>query len=134
MNKDWIYAGIFLDNESREDLEDIFTLPDGWKPYYDHMTMVFNDGSEYAQAVKNLCEKLEGKDIDLHIVGQGISDKAYAVKVVVPGGIPCANKISHITLGCSPTGKPVDSNYIENWHEIDNDFYISGKVRIVYKS
>ena len=134
MNKDWIYAGIFLDTASRERLEDVFTLPDGWKPYYDHMTVVFNDGSEYAQAVKNICEKLEGQMVYLNVVDQGISDKAYAVKVVAPAGVPCANKISHITLGCSPTGKPVDSNYIENWHEINHHFEVSGKVKIVYKS
>lgn len=133
MNNYWIYAGVFLDDSSKAKMKEMFKLPDGWKEYFDHMTIVFNDGSEYAQIIKNFCEKNEGKEVCLKVVGQGLSNNAYAVEVVLPPGIPCANKIPHITLGCSPIGKPVDSNSIENWHNIDNPFYVYGTVLIRYK-
>ena len=92
----WIYVGIFLDEDSKERLKEKYIIPEGWKEYFDHMTVIFNDGSQYAQDIKSICDKLEGKSFDLQVVSQGISDKAYAVHVKVPVGVPCGNKISHI--------------------------------------
>ena len=127
----WVYVGIFLDEKSKERLKAIYTLPEGWKEYFDHMTVVFNDGSQYAQDIKSICDKLEGRKVRLQVVSQGISDKAYAVHVKVPAGIPCGNKVSHITLGTSPAGKPVDSNYIENWIDVSssNGLYVYGTIK-----
>ena len=107
----------------------IYKVPSGWTEYFDHMTLIYNDGSEYAEYVKDICDRIGNKKIKLQVVSQGISDKAYAVHVKVPAGIPCGNKISHITLATSPTGKAVDSNYIENWIDItDKNLYVTAKI------
>jgi len=127
----WIYAGIFLDNKSKSKLKSKFIIPQGWKKYFDHMTIVFNDGTTKAAEVKSIVDKIVNREVRLKVVSSGISDKAYAVHVELPGGIPCTNKISHITLATSPIGKPVDSNYIEDWIDIYEDIYITGKIQIV---
>lgn len=125
----WIYVGAFLDEKSKKKLQKIYKVPSCWTEYFDHMTLIYNDGSEYAEYVKDICDRIGNKKIKLQVVSQGISDKAYAVHVKVPAGIPCGNKISHITLATSPTGKAVDSNYIENWIDItDKNFYVTAKI------
>ena len=127
----WIYAGIFLDNKSKRKLKNKFIIPQGWRQYFDHMTIVFNDGTTKATEVKSIVDKMINREVRLKVVSSGISDKAYAVHVELPAGIPCANKISHITLATSPTGKAVDSNYIENLIDIYEDIYLKGKIQIV---
>jgi len=117
--KNWIYVGIFLDDESKEMLKDLFPTPEGWKPYYDHMTVVFNDGSIIANIVKEFNEANVGVEYPLIITSVGISEDAMAVKVRLPLGVICANPIAHITLCVSPNGKPSDSNNIEIWHEVE---------------
>lgn len=126
MEQNWIYVGIFLDEKSKKKLKKLYNIPEGWKEYFDHMTVIYNDNSQYAQYIKTLADKLEGKEVELKVVSQGISDKAYAIHVDIPAGIPCGNKISHITLACSPEGFAVDSNYIENWHTISKPFTVKG--------
>lgn len=54
----------------------------------------------------------------IKIDGIGISDKAMAFRVVYPSNL-CANKIPHITICTSNGGKPVDSNYITEWKDIE---------------
>jgi hypothetical protein len=117
--KNWIYLGIFLDDESKEDLKELFPTPKGWKEYYDHMTVVFNDGSRIANIVKEYNETNIGGEFPLVITGVGISENAMAVKVKLPLGVICTNPIPHITLCVSPEGKPSDSNNIEIWHDVD---------------
>jgi hypothetical protein len=119
MEDKWIYVGIFLDEDSKADLMDLYPAPTGWKPYYDHMTVVFNDASELAKAVKDFSEPNLEHDIPLTVIGVGISEKAMAVKVRLPLGVICANKIAHVTLSVSPNGTPYDSNDIEIWHEVE---------------
>ncbi len=119
MEDKWIYVGIFLDEDSKADLMSLYPTPTGWKPYYDHMTVVFNDYSELAKVVKDFSEPNLEHDIPLTVIGVGISEKAMAVKVQLPLGVICANKIAHITLSASPNGTPYDSNNIEIWHEVE---------------
>ena len=132
MDKNWIYYGIFLDNDESERLFNIVNslpgidIPTDWKKYCHHMTIVYNDKSEVAQAWANLANKKLGEYVCLTVTQVGISDKAIAVKV--SGGMT-ANDIPHITVACSPIGKPVDSNKITNWRDIDN-FKIDGIVSV----
>jgi len=126
MEENWVYVGIFLDEKSKKKLKKMYKIPEGWKEYFDHMTVIYNDKSEYAKYVKSICDKLGNIKVKLKVVSQGISDKAYAIHVDIPAGIPCGNKISHITLACSPEGFAVDSNYIENWHNISKTFTVKG--------
>ena len=132
MEDKWIYVGIFLNEISKKRLKKFYTIPEGWKEYFDHMTVVYNDGSQTAKDIYSVCKKLEGKNFRLQISGSGISDKAYAVSVNTPAGLPSGNKINHITLATSPSGKPVDSNYIENWSKINKDLFVTGTLK-VYK-
>ena len=137
IESNWIYIGIFLDEKSKRTLKELYPAPEGWKEYYDHMTVVFNDGTEIANAVKSINEKNIDSIFNLRVVGPGISDKAYAVQVELPRGVVSANKITHITLATSETGSAVDSNYITNWGTIIRskvypDLYISGKMKVFY--
>ena len=123
--KNWIYIGIFLDTLTKNLLKQRFSLPEGWMEYCDHMTVVYNDGSELSKIVKEANKSNMGKRHTLKIVAIGVSEKAIAVKVQLPFGVVCANKIAHITLGTSPEGKPVDSNDITIWNDIIPE-YING--------
>ena len=128
--KSWIYVGIFLDEESAKELKELYQLPDGWKEYYDHMTVVFNDDSELSKIVKQANAENIGEFYPLKAVAIGISDKAMALKVELPIGVVCANEIPHITLGTSPEGSPVDSNDITIWNTISEPLFIGGTMRV----
>lgn len=126
----WIYIGIFLDEVSKKRLKKMYPTPDGWKEFYDHMTVVFNDGTDIANAVKSINEANLNKKFKLKVVGPGISDKAFAVQVKIPKGVVSANKITHITLATSPEGSAVDSNYITNWSTLHEDLFITGTMKV----
>ena len=133
MNDNWIYIGIFLDEKSKKLLKKLYPVPaDFWVEYYDHMTVVFNDHTMIASAVKSINEHNIGKKFKLKLVGPGISDKAYAIQVELPKGVVSANKITHITMGVAPIegANAVDSNYITNWSKIYDDVYVTGVMRI----
>lgn len=64
-----------------------------------------------------LIDKLH-EDFEIKIIGIGISDKAMAFKVnIFP--LVSVNKIPHITICTFNGGKPVDSNYITEWKDIE---------------
>jgi hypothetical protein len=132
MNENWIYIGIFLDASSRRKLMKLYPKPEGWNQYYDHMTVVFNDDSDVAKAVKSINEHNIGKKFKLKLVGPGISKKAYAVKVELPKGVVSANMITHITLATCPgnDGTAVDSNYITNWSKVYDNIYLTGEMKV----
>lgn len=126
--KKWIYVGVFLDPASRYTLKELYSIPEGWKEYCDHMTVVFNDGSRFAEIVRSANIGNMDKKFSLEVVAVGISEKAMAIKVNLPKGIVCANEIPHITLGVSPEGKPVDSNDITIWNTIE-PFRLKGEMK-----
>jgi len=130
MNNDWIYIGIFLDDKSKKKLKKLYPLPDAWKEYYDHMTVVYNDKTHLANDINMINKNNIGKKFKLKIVGPGISEKAYAVKVELPAGVVSANKITHITMGVASIegANAVDSNYITNWSKIYENIYVTGKM------
>lgn len=129
---EWIYVGIFLDDKSKNLLKKLYPTPKGWTEYYDHMTVVFNDGTTIADAVKSINEHNISKKFKLKLVGSGISNKAYAAQVELPKGVVSVNKITHITLATCPwaDGKAVDSNYITNWSTVYEDIYLTGEMRV----
>lgn len=129
--ENWIYVGIFLDMRSKRKLQKLYQIPDGWTPYFDHMTVVFNDHTKAAEDIYSVCKYLEGNKYKLQISGSGIDGKAYAVSVNTPAGVPSGNAINHITLATSPKGKPVDSNNIANWSKINtNRLFVTGTLKI----
>lgn len=133
MLENWIYFGVFLDADESERVYNIVNLlpgidiPDDWRKYADHMTIIYNNKSEIAQAWAKATAPRVGEDVLLKATHVGVSDKAIAIRV---NGEMSANAIPHITIACSPTGKPVDSNKIANWREID-PFTISGKIDVL---
>ena len=117
-----LYSAVVLDEQSSKRLLGEFddSIPEGWKTFAHHMTIVFGKG---------LPEDLKGdlgKEVTLTVKSLGVSDKAIAVSV---DGYLSSNKIPHITLAVNTSdgGKPYDSNRIENW-KVVKDFTIKGVV------
>ena len=133
MLENWIYFGVFLDADESERVYNIVNslpgidIPDNWRKYTDHMTIIYNNKSEIAQAWAKATAPRVGEDVLLKATHVGVSDKAIAIRV---NGEMSANAIPHITIACSPTGKPVDSNKITNWREMV-PFTISGKIDVL---
>ena len=133
MLENWIYFGVFLDADESERVYNIVNslpgidIPDDWRKYTSHMTIIYNNKSEIAQAWAKATAPRVGEDVLLKATHVGVSDKAIAIRV---NGEMSANAIPHITIACSPTGKPVDSNKITNWREMV-PFTISGKIDVL---
>ena len=123
----WIYFGIFLDKVSRERLKMNFDIPEDWKWYGDHITLCFNDNSLLSKVAAEINKGFVGAKCSIKVTGIGISENAMALRVQLPVGVVCTNKVAHITLGAKT--KPVDSNAIEIWHDIDT-FFVSGEIDV----
>ena len=123
----WIYFGIFLDSTSRARLRMIFDIPENWKRYGDHVTLCFNDGSELSKVAAEINKRYVGIECSIKVTGIGISENAMALRVQLPKGVVCTNKVAHITIGCK--NRPVDSNAIEIWHDIER-FPLSGEIDV----
>ena len=119
-----LYAGVMLDDKSKSILlEKLNTvIPQDWKKFAHHMTIVFGKG---------LPDKSEvGKIVSLTVTEIGISDMAIAVKVE---GYPTTNAIPHITVAVNTNegGKPFMSNKITDWEPLRDKFHLSGVVKEV---
>lgn len=117
-----LYSAVVLDDFESKRLLNEFkdSIPEGWKTFAHHMTIIFGKG---------LPEDLEGdlgKEVTLTVKSLGVSDKAIAVGVE---GYYSNNDKPHITLAVntSKNGKPYDSNNIEHWRGV-KDFTIKGIV------
>lgn len=118
----WIYFGVFID-ENAKHLNEIaiekqgMDIPFNWKMFNHHMTIAFNNKTEDAQNLYDVYKHTFGKTITITVDGIGVSDDAIAVRIKFNG--PIANKIPHITIATPQTGKPVNSNYITKWYDIE---------------
>jgi predicted kinase len=117
-----LYSAVVLDDFESKRLLNEFkdSIPEGWKTFAHHMTIVFGKG---------LPEDLEGdlgKEVTLTVKSLGVSDKAIAVGVE---GYYSNNDKPHITLAVNTSnkGKPYDSNNIEHWKSV-KDFAVKGIV------
>lgn len=135
---DWQYYGLFLEKDAKDKL--ISFLQDSkWdylfeelsKVYLDHCTLLHQAhlkiDSLKGISIKNWLDSLlkfgciQTKLLISHV---GYSDKAMAFKVIfLPTDFYryeiCFNDTPHITIGIYKDGKPVDSNNITEWHEIE---------------
>ena len=118
-----LYSAVVLDEESKNKLFALMRLcvdvPGEWKRLAHHMTIVFKEG---------LPEELKddlNKDVTLTVKSIGVSDDAIAVGVE---GYPSTKDNPHITLAIPPDGKPVNSNDIEDWRDVENEILLNGKV------
>lgn len=118
----WIYFGVFIDEKAKR-LNEIaiekqgMDIPYNWKMFNHHMTIAFNNKTEDAQNLYDVYKHTFGKTITITVDGIGVSDDAIAVRIRFND--PIANKIPHITIATPQTGKPVNSNYITKWYDIE---------------
>ena len=112
-----LYAAVVLDDNSKNKLLNSLEIPEGWKVFAHHMTIVFGKGLDDKNEV--------GKTVTLTATKVGYSDLAMAVRVV---GYPSTNDIPHITVAVNVAegGKPFYSNQITNWKSLDNPIHLSG--------
>lgn len=126
-----LYISVNLNEESSYKLKDLFINNNPWgddktKIICHHMTMAFCNfltDKVLEWAILN-----DGKVESLKVVSYGWSDKAFAVAVETD--VPSTNKIKHVTcaINLNNNGKPVDSNSITNWVNVDEVFDINGVV------
>lgn len=143
----WQYYGLFIDKETHDKLIDVLvdyhwigTLNDSEKEYLDHCTLLHishlknDDTISLNRLIKARLDYLLKNNIveaNVMITAIGISEKAMAFRVVIlnnSSGIYdyeiCANEIPHITICTFNGGKPVDSNMITDWHDLDEPVII----------
>lgn len=134
MEKKWLYYGVFFAEPTRKFLiskaKEFTEIPETWNIYADHMTIVFNDGSERKNEIATALDSVLGMYQQLCVTSIGISDEAIAFEV---NNYNTQNEHSHITIATAPGSKPVKSNNIIEWFPIDG-FYVAGKInKIVIK-
>lgn len=132
MDKNILYIGVELDEESRELLKTRFGKQnEGWKLYCHHMTIVFNaKGTELTTPEEIWLQENMGKEVFLVVSHYGETSKVAAVRVMA--SVPCKNKYKHITIATRDDGKPYESNLIESW-TLTKPLILTGKVKTWYR-
>lgn len=129
-----LYIGLLLDDKSRDRLLKITESVVGncaikdAKTFCHHMTIAFKNN--ISQGLLEWAEEHEGENYEIIVKKIGLSNKACAISVETE--CPSLNQIKHITLFTHNGGKPVDSNYIEDWDFV-TPFKLNGYVKIVRK-
>lgn len=133
MDKNWIYYGVFFSQATKEQLiqkaKELTEIPDNWTLYADHMTIVFNDGTEGKELAANGLEIMLNEIVQLSVSSIGISEEAIAFGV---DNYQTQNEHSHITIAVAPGSKPVRSNNITEWLPIDS-FNVTGKINKIVR-
>ena len=121
------YFGLFLGKRAKNKLHHlVFNLPDcsddlrefPHKIFLDHCTVLHKSQLSDNHKLYSRLECNLGEYYKVKITAIGASSKALAFKVELPQDM-CANKTPHITIATFIGGKPVDSNYIKHWKEIE---------------
>lgn len=134
-----MYSAVLLDPASQVKLENLteeikvngvrlsVLIKNGrWKKYCHHMTIHMGPLKDYLKSGE---KTTLGSKQTLTVVSVGMSDKAVAVRVEGLMAGHSKNDIPHVTLAVSPDGKPVDSNKITNWSNIDKKIVLHGEVK-----
>ena len=124
--KDFHYFGLFLDEETKKGLLDVLLtyLEDNSveclldKVYIDHCTLLHVSQLHGNSEIYNYLNDRIGEKYEIVINGIGISDKAAAFRVA-EYSVVCVNTTPHITIATYNGGKPVDSNNITEWKDIE---------------
>jgi len=115
-----IYSCILIDERSKKEILNKFKsiIPNDWKIYAHHMKINFG-------TLDQVFGYKIGDIVSLNVSKLGISEKAIAVEVDGRTN----NKIPHITIAINVNegGKPVMSNDIKDWKEIES-FKVFGEV------
>ncbi len=129
-NKKFVWSSAKLDDKSRGRLlaKIGHLIPPNWKVIAEHMTLSFGKTLD-SLGINDLI----GETVSLKIIGYGMTDMAFAVKVEGFEDI-IKDRTPHITIAINDKNgaKPVNSNDIQNWFlfKDNNETYItiSGKV------
>lgn len=142
----WEYFGLFVDLKTKWNLlryldslqykQYVNSIKNESKAFYiDHCTLLHrshlktDEGKAFAKYIESVFNS-ENRHFKLKITHIGISDKASAFKVELYG-IKSFNKNPHITISVFPGGKPVNSNDIQNWFQIDEPIIIDTELKFV---
>jgi len=109
-----LYSAAVLTDKSHAELLQRFYIPKDWKTYAHHMTIIFGKSLESVGM-----ENLKDTNVTLLVTHIGKTDKVMSVRVE---GCYTTNDIPHITLAVNINdgGKPVMSNDIKEWEEIEH--------------
>lgn len=136
MKSNFEYYALVLNEESQKKLlaKTEHLIEPTWKIYAHHMTILHR--STPNQALEVWASNNIGRLFPMTVVRCGIDSNVLAVEVHTRA--PSANTHKHITVATSPTGKPVQSNYIKEWNCIE-EFELTGivtkfqlTIRLVY--
>lgn len=122
------YIGLFLTEESKNKLLDWLFIEQpnivniDWPittMYLDHCTLIHTSQVTGFNA-DEFIKTLGNTERIIAVTHIGVSDKAMAFKVISPTITDyCMNKVPHITICTFNGGKPVDSNNITEWKDIE---------------
>jgi len=121
-----IYKAAFITKDSRakllSELKD--KIPDDWRIYAHHMTMLF--GKKQNDMIQKYIDQHIDTEVKLNAIELGISPDAMAVKI--ESDVPTDNKIPHVTIAVPKGGKPVNSNNITNWERLEQPIEITATI------
>lgn len=139
------YAGIFLDEESKDKLrsfinEQAYYAPKGYNEYLDHVTLYHH--TAFAKDCKKSAEVMKKIDslimngnepIKLRISAFGlIENNVMAFKIATE--VPHTNEILHLTIGTFGNGKPADSNRITEWIPVTGVPRVTGTLKKITRN
>lgn len=137
MKQKWQYYGLFIDKETHDKLIDVLvdhhwigTLNEAERGYLDHCTLMHKSNRE--DWLEDMLNHYLGNKYSITITAIGISDVAMAFKVKRRGIlVSCKNETPHITICTFNGGKPVDSNNITNWYNLEEPIVIETTLKRV---
>lgn len=117
-----MYYALKLTDDSRTKLlsliNDNFFLPEGWKLYLDHITLIHENNvtPEVWNAVSQILNNFAFPRCEFSITGYAKNDAVWAFRV----DALTMNHTAHITVATAPGHYPVESNEIkdEDWTEV----------------
>lgn len=132
-NGNWRYVAAFLSEDASQNLKDNFVhlIPEGWKVFCHHATIVYNDRSLASRLHRLLVKRFYGMHGMLIADAIGVSDKAIAVRLIERKGKGAKGhrfhgngRTGHVTVAVAPGGRPVDSNDITDWKQLDEPVFL----------
>ena len=123
-----IYHAAFLYPESHYELLNSVEIPDEWKKFAHHMTILFGRAKD--EVIEKYLQDNTGNEVDLTATHIGTSSDAIAVKI--SSKVPTVNAIPHITIAVPRHGKPVNSNKITDWVALETPIKLKAKVGPFY--
>ena len=123
-----IYQAAFLYPESHSSLLYLIDIPDDWKTFAHHMTILF--GRNKDETIEQWLIGNMGSEVEMEATHIGRSADAIAVKI--SSYVPTSNTVPHITIAVPPGGKPYNSNKITEWTELAEPINLRAKIGPFY--